>query len=106
MHIGEFGIYASLFLTLYFEVFLLISFFEKRPRARSKDLPARYPAVAVLVPCFNEERTIAGTLESLLALEYPKEKLELVVVDDGSKDRTGDIAKKFAAAHSNVKYFY
>ena len=106
MHIGEFGIYASLFLTLYFEVFLLISFFEKRPRARSKDLPARYPAVAVLVPCFNEERTIAGTLESLLALEYPAEKLEILVVDDGSRDNTGNIAQEFSAKHPKVKYFY
>src|SRR3989344_7016109 len=106
MHIGEFGIYASLFLTLYFEVFLLISFFEERPRARSKDLPARYPAVAVLVPCFNEERTIAGTLESLLALEYPAEKLEILVVDDGSRDNTGNIAQEFSAKHPKVKYFY
>lgn len=106
MHIGEIGVYASLFLALYFEVFLLISFFEKRPAHKTKTPPWRYPTVAVLVPCYNEESTIAETLESLLALEYPKEKLEIIVIDDGSKDGTGKIAQGCAAAHPQIKYFY
>ena len=104
--IGELGVYASLFLALYFEVFLLISFFEKRPSARTKTFPGRYPTVAILVPCYNEEETIADTLESLLGLDYPKDKLELVVIDDGSRDKTGEIAKKIAASNQNIKYFY
>ncbi|KKW35355.1 MAG: Glycosyltransferase involved in cell wall biogenesis [Candidatus Adlerbacteria bacterium GW2011_GWA1_54_10] len=106
MNIGELGVYASLFLALYFEIFLLISFFERRPAPRTARQPARYPNVAILVPSYNEERTIAGTLESLLSLDYPKDKLELVVVDDGSMDKTGNIAKKFATEHPQVKYFY
>lgn len=50
----------------------------------------------MLVPCFNEERTLASTLDSLLALEYPREKLEIVVIDDGSRDNTASIARQYA----------
>src|SRR3989338_5566644 len=90
------GLYVCLFVALYFEVFLLISFFEKKPSKKDSSLPARYPRVSMLVPCFNEEKTLAGTIDSLLAMEYPKDKLEIVVVDDGSRDNTAAIAREYA----------
>jgi hyaluronan synthase len=46
------------------------------------------PHVAIVVPSFNEEDAIAASLQSLLALDYPREKLELVAVNDGSTDGT------------------
>src|SRR4051794_30939631 len=106
MSIGALGVYASLFMALYFEVFLLISFLEKRPAPKTSTRPRRYPTVSVVVPSFNEERTIAATLDSLLALEYPKDKLEILVVDDGSRDKTSVIAKQYVAKYPQVKYFY
>ena len=51
--------------------------------------------VTVIVPCLNEERHIAECLESIAANDYPKEKLEVFVVDGGSKDKTREIIKKF-----------
>lgn len=106
MTIGALGVYVCLFLALYFEVFLLISFLEKKPSKKTNLKPARYPTVSIVVPSFNEEKTIAATLTSLLALEYPKEKLEIIVVNDGSKDNTGKIAEEFAQKHPQIKYFY
>jgi hypothetical protein len=50
--------------------------------------PEQLPDVAVLVPCHNEEKVIASTLQALLALEYPGNKLEIVLINDGSTDRT------------------
>ena len=96
MDLGSFGLYVCLFIALYFEVFLFISFFEKRPSKKDASLPARYPVVSMLVPCFNEERTLASTIDSLLAMEYPKDKLEIVVIDDGSRDGTAAIARGYA----------
>jgi len=84
MDLGSFGLYVCLFVALYFEVFLMISFFEKRPSKKDRSLPAYYPSVSMLVPCFNEESTLASTIDSLLAMQYPEEKLEIVVIDDGS----------------------
>ena len=56
---------------------------------------ASLPCVSIIVPAYNEEKTIANTVLSSLALNYPKEKLEIVVVNDGSKDRTKDICEVF-----------
>lgn len=99
MDIGALGLYVCLFIALYFEVFLLISFLEKRPAKKDATAPARYPVVSMLVPCFNEERTVGKTIESLLSLDYPREKLEIVVIDDGSRDNTAAIAKGYAARY-------
>jgi cellulose synthase/poly-beta-1,6-N-acetylglucosamine synthase-like glycosyltransferase/peptidoglycan/xylan/chitin deacetylase (PgdA/CDA1 family) len=49
------------------------------------------PAIAVLVPAYNEEKVIERTLRSVLASTYPK--LRVIVIDDGSKDRTLEIAR-------------
>jgi hyaluronan synthase len=46
------------------------------------------PAVAVVVPAFNEEAAIADSIRSVLALDYPPELLQIVAVDDGSTDGT------------------
>jgi len=99
MDLGSFGLYVCLFVALYFEVFLMISFFEKRPSKKDRSLPAYYPSVSMLVPCFNEERTLASTIDSLLAMQYPEEKLEIVVIDDGSRDGTAEIAEAYAQKH-------
>lgn len=105
MDIGALGVYVVLFLALYFEVFLLISFLERRPIKRSSRKPRYYPKVAVVVPCFNEERTLQKTINSLLALRYPKGKLEILIVDDGSTDATSSIGERLAKAHGRVRYF-
>ena len=98
--------YVLLFISLYFEVFLLVSFLEKsleKSPARVKTR-TRTPSVAIVVPCFNEEKGLASTLKSLCALSYPKGKLEILVIDDGSTDGTLAIANSFAS-DSRVKIF-
>ena len=101
-------VYALLFISLYFEVFLLASFIERRFRgaARQEERPrAELPSVAIAVPCFNEGSTLASTVGSLLALDYPAEKLEILIVDDGSSDNTLVVAKKFEAS-GRVRAFH
>lgn len=104
MDIAQGGVYFCLFIALYFEVFLLISFFEKKPQKKSASNPKHYPSVSMIVPCFNEEKTLAGTVRSLLALDYPKDKLEILIVDDGSTDNTRSIGESFAG-HPQVRFF-
>ena len=55
---------------------------------------SRYPRMSVIVPAHNEEKCIAGTIETLLEAYYPALK-EIIVVDDGSTDGTYDIAKPY-----------
>ena len=104
MDIGALGVYLCLFLGLYFEVFLLISFLEQQTPKKTVLRPRYYPTVTILVPCWNKEKTLAATVHSLLALEYPKKKLEIVIIDDGSTDDTYKTAMQFAV-HPQVKVF-
>jgi len=90
--IVEYISYISIFASLYFEVFLLISFLENKEVHNDEEFT---PGVTVLVPCFNEEKTVQGTLESLLQLDYPKEKVNIIVINDGSTDNTREILKAY-----------
>src|SRR3989344_7290003 len=92
--------YIILFISLNFEVFLLITYFENRKDIRKENRDfnrnlKRYPTVTIIVPCWNEEKTVSKTLHSLLHLDYPKDKLKIMVVDDGSKDNTWKVVQKF-----------
>lgn len=91
--------YLCLFISLYFEVFMTVTFLQlKFARAKTPTPPidrTNLPTVAIIVPCFNEEKSLANTMHSLLALDYPHSKIEIIVVDDGSKDGTLAIANLF-----------
>ena len=52
-----------------------------------------YPKISIIIPAYNEEKVIAHTIEGLLETKYPKK--EIIFVDDGSKDRTLDIAMQY-----------
>lgn len=52
--------------------------------------------MTIVVPCYNEEKTAAKTIYSLLALDYPADKLKIVAVNDGSTDGTATMLGQFA----------
>jgi cellulose synthase/poly-beta-1,6-N-acetylglucosamine synthase-like glycosyltransferase len=66
-----------------------------RMRPRRVDARSIEPTVAVVVAAYNEEPVIARRLDNLLALDYPADKLDLVVTSDASTDRTEEIAAAF-----------
>ncbi len=83
-------LFAVYIVTLYYTVFWLIAFVDYLPEKFSR--ARRLPRVSVIVPAHNEELTLEKTCGSVLALDYPGELLELVIVDDGSKDGTLKLA--------------
>lgn len=62
------------------------------------------PLVSVIVAGRNEENNISGCIESLLKLTYPKDKLEIFIVNDRSTDKTGEIMQGYAKENSVLKY--
>jgi len=58
--------------------------------------PAEWPRVTINLPVYNEEAALAATLESLLAIDYPPERLHILVLSDASSDRTDEIAASYA----------
>jgi len=86
--------YIGTFITLFLGMFYLITFFENRDRLEDPKMK-RFPTLSILVPAFNESETIAKTIRSLIALSYPDNKKQIIVIDDGSSDETYAIAKSF-----------
>ncbi len=82
------------FISLYV-VALFIILFVKNKTCMFKDaeVPEDLPTVSLIIPAYNEEDNIKATLDAIKQLRYPPELLEIIVVDDGSADRTVSIAK-------------
>ena len=65
-------------------------------RVHSKELPSKLPYVSVVVCARNEEALIRKCLDSLSSLDYPLERLEIILVDDESEDNTLEILREYA----------
>ncbi len=52
------------------------------------------PEVSIIIPCYNEEKVIKKKIENTLQLDYPKTKYEIIIVDDGSEDKTYETVRK------------
>ncbi len=67
-----------------------------RPRIPpSSPADADLPHVSVIIPARNEERVIAACLDSVLANDYPRDRLEVIVIDDASTDKTAAAVQSF-----------
>ena len=71
-------------------------------RKRAPD-PDEWPGVSILVPAYNEEIVMAGTIDSLLHLDYPRDKVEVLVIDDSSTDRTRRVIEHMMATDRRLK---
>jgi chlorobactene glucosyltransferase len=100
-----------IFFALYFlntliisSLFLLTYAFYKflQPTPASKLSDRELPFVSILVPARNEEAKIGRCLESLISQNYPN--LEIVVIDDRSEDKTGEIIEAYAKKDSRIRF--
>jgi glycosyltransferase involved in cell wall biosynthesis len=67
-----------------------------RPRGSSARDTARWPSVTITVPVYNAQSSIGATLESLLELDYPRDRLQILVISDASTDSTDGVVRRFA----------
>ncbi|GIU68872.1 MAG: glucosaminyltransferase [Candidatus Woesearchaeota archaeon] len=88
------------FISLYYVVFWLLVLID------SEDIPRRkikeWPSITIIIPAYNEEENIIKTIKSVESLDYPKDKISLIVVDDGSSDNTFSLSKEYC---SKIKGF-
>lgn len=73
-------------------VLLIVSRLRPRPVRRAE----LTPNVSVIITAYNEEKDIAAKLENTLSLDYPSDKLEIIVASDCSTDRTDEIVREYA----------
>ena len=76
---------------------LVINLFIRRRNPASRDVMPAYwePRVSLIIPAHNEAKVLRAKLENALALDYPPEKLEIILASDGSTDDTAEIARSF-----------
>jgi len=86
-----------MFIAIYF-LFLYFILYSKNKKDLfySPESKKKY-SISVLVPAFNEEKTIANTIEEIFSVEYPVK--ELIVINDGSADNTKSIVENFFAKY-------
>ncbi len=63
------------------------------------------PRVCILIPAHNEETVIQRTLDAMVKLDYPADKLEILVINDGSSDRTGEIVESMSKQDRRVRCY-
>ena len=99
MPLIEIGFWLSVGLVVYayagYPICLLAlhPFLRANPTLRGA---AHQPSVSVIMAAYNEERTIREKLENCLALDYPQDRLQILVGSDGSEDATNAIVEEFA----------
>lgn len=60
---------------------------------------------SIIIACRNEEKNLPELFNSLINLDYPKEKFEIIIVDDASKDNSSNVIKAFCEEHQNASFF-
>lgn len=96
-------ILLGLILYTYFGYLMLITFLGSLIKKKVTKDPSIRPSVTLAIAAYNEEDVIAKKIENSLQLDYPKSKLEIVVVSDGSTDKTDEIVKQYQ--NRGVKLF-
>ncbi len=86
--------YLFFYFSLYMSIVLILTFLSRKNDFFKKFKIKSTPSISVIIPAYNAEDTIVSTIKSLLNINYPK-PIDLVVVNDGSTDRTAKILKNF-----------
>jgi len=77
-------------------VLMLLSSLRRSRDPRPSPPPGPLPRISIVLPVYNEAGVIAGTLERLLALDYPSALRQILVISDASTDGTDEIVSRFA----------
>lgn len=90
----------QLFLFAFYPV--IVKFIAKNRRLEKQEL-MEFPPISVIVPTYNEEEDIGRKIENLEGLNYPRNKIEIIIVDNGSIDSTVEIANKYPVRVIDLK---
>ncbi len=106
------AVWIMYFVSIYFGVFWFMVFMGNKVADKPvKQKKRKLPLVTVAIPSYNEEKSIIGTIRSVLGLDYPRNKLQIILVDDCSTDNTSKVIQGFIKSEKkhlggvDVKYF-
>ena len=79
---------------------------NKDHKPKSTEVSAFEPTVSILIPAHNEEKVIGRLLERITELTYPKDKLQVIVINDASSDKTGEIADYYRNKYAFIEVLH
>ena len=91
----------SIWLVLLVNIILVFAGYIGYLRMRLAPLPSKFPFVSILVPAHNEGIVISKTIEALLAFDYPKDKYEIIIINDNSSDNSAEVLKRIQEKNQN-----
>lgn len=108
---ANFFLYLALFLLwfmLFYHIFLMLGGYlqylrHEKDVTKFKENEGELPTVSILIPSHNEELVIEETLKAMLNLNYPKDRLEIIPINDNSSDATGAIVDSYAEQYPFIK---
>ena len=83
------------YFSLYSSILWMLLFIRNYNEIFKDPMPKRLPRITVIIPAYNEEENIAKSIDSCINLDYPSNKLDILVVNDGSTDKTKEICKTY-----------
>lgn len=96
LYIFFISIFFIFFVTAVYPLLLILfSLFIPDKRISDNMEMNEFPFVTMIISAYNEEAVIASKLDNSLSLDYPKDKLEIIVASDGSSDRTNEIVQSY-----------
>ena len=95
-------LWTAYLISLFFAIFWFLVLIDEEPKPKIKKLKS-YPLVSIVVPAYNEGKNIIATLNSLTQIDYPRNKMEIIVVNDGSGDKTKELAADFISKHKSSR---
>lgn len=96
-------IYMVYFVSIFVTVFYYVTYSLEKDKIKSKVAKKNLPFVSVIAPAYNEGEKVILSVESIKKLDYPQNKIEIVIVDDGSTDNTYEVAKSLVG--KNIRAF-
>lgn len=76
-------------------------YYLKNEARKIPEIPEDVPFISVMVPAHNEGKVIVKTVESLLAFDYPKDRYEIIVINDNSSDNSAELLEAIRAKNPN-----
>ena len=87
---------------LYFVILFLMIFSIQKKKMLNRPKVKKFPSISIIIPAYNEEENIERTVSNIKEISYPKKK-EIIVVNDGSTDKTLEIIQRYVALDARIK---
>jgi len=106
LFLGLAGLMMAYLVRHYIFTLAVLRWTQKGSKAEGTGNAFYQPTISILIPAYNEERVIGRILQRMTELTYPKDKLEVIVIDDASTDKTGEISEQHSKAFGLIKVLH